>query len=166
VVYSKAVGGGLPISILAGRKRFMNLIATNEVRHGGTYNGNSLCACAALHTLDELSKPEFQSQLKASGGKIMAALDGSARKHHVPCVVLGVEQMFQVVFGMSTPPRHYRDLLKADFERYDKFRHSLLTRGVHVTHSALAAWFLSIAHTSEDIELTADAIEQAMKEIS
>ena len=37
--YAKAVGGGVPLSVLAGRREFMNLIATGKVVHAGTLNG-------------------------------------------------------------------------------------------------------------------------------
>ncbi len=50
-VYSKALGGGLPISAFAGIRKVMEPIGENTVKHGGTYNGNSLCAAAALAVL-------------------------------------------------------------------------------------------------------------------
>ena len=50
-VYSKALGGGLPIAAFAGRRDIMELIGKNTVKHGGTYNGNPLCCASALHTL-------------------------------------------------------------------------------------------------------------------
>ena len=53
-VYSKALGGGLPIAAFAGRRDIMELIGKNTVKHGGTYNGNPLCCASALHTLQAI----------------------------------------------------------------------------------------------------------------
>ena len=47
-VFSKALGGGFPISAFAGSRFVMEPIAANTVKHGGTYSGNPLCAAAAL----------------------------------------------------------------------------------------------------------------------
>jgi glutamate-1-semialdehyde 2,1-aminomutase len=165
VVYSKAIGGGLPLSVVAGRERFMKLVASSAVRHGGTYNGNPLCVSAALYTLEELSKPEAQSQLRANGLEVKAALERSALKYAVPCVVQGVAQMFQVVFGVTEPQTHYRDLLRSDYEKYQIYRDLLLRRGVHIGHSPLSSWFVSTAHSSHDTEFAANAIDQSMKDL-
>jgi glutamate-1-semialdehyde 2,1-aminomutase len=39
--FGKAVGGGLPLSVIAGRREILNQIADGRVVFGGTFNGNS-----------------------------------------------------------------------------------------------------------------------------
>ena len=53
--YAKAVGGGVPLSVLAGRPEFMERIASGEVVHAGTLNGNPLCLAAARATIELLA---------------------------------------------------------------------------------------------------------------
>lgn len=38
--FARAVGAGLPLSVLAARREYMQLIASGEVVHAGTLNGN------------------------------------------------------------------------------------------------------------------------------
>jgi glutamate-1-semialdehyde 2,1-aminomutase len=164
-VYSKALGGGLSISAFAGRREIMELFSRGEVRHGGTYNANPLCAAAALHTLRALENEAVRRRLNETGMVLIEAIGRAAAAHHVPCIVQGLGPMFQLVFGLERPAKHYRDLLAADMARYARFRMALLEEGVHVNSSGLACWFTSAAHTEEDIELTLSAIERAFKTI-
>jgi glutamate-1-semialdehyde 2,1-aminomutase len=164
-VYSKALGSGLPISAFAGRKAIMELIAANRIKHGGTYNGNPLCAAAALHTLRILADPAVQDRIKKTGQALMEAIERAARDCRVPCIVQGMGSMFQVVFRDSRPV-HYRDLYSADMRRYGAFHNALLGLGIHFNSAPLACWFVSAAHDAQDVELTAAAIRTAMKTIA
>jgi glutamate-1-semialdehyde 2,1-aminomutase len=166
-VYSKALGGGMPISAFAGRKYIMDVVANNLAKHGGTYNGSPICARSALYTLKMLSNQSVQKRIRDTGELIIEAIRRSARDHHVPCVVQGIGSMFQVVFtNQSKPIEHYRDLYHADMGRYGLFQRTLLEQKIHVNSSGLACWFISAAHTDEDIELTIRAMDTAMKQVA
>ncbi|WP_329561801.1 aspartate aminotransferase family protein [Kitasatospora sp. NBC_01266] len=161
-VYSKALGGGLPIAAFAGRADIMDEVAANRVKHGGTYNGSPLCATAALVTLTRLADPAVTDRIDTAGRRLMTALRRAGRDHGVPCAVQGVGAMFQVVFSADgAPTRQYRDTLALDQQRYAAFRHALLERGVHVNGYGLACWFVSAAVTEEDIEAACAAIDEA-----
>jgi glutamate-1-semialdehyde 2,1-aminomutase len=164
-VFSKALGGGLPISAFAGRRQVMSPVAANTVKHGGTYNGNPLCACAALHTLRTLNRHGLE-RMEQHGQIIIESIRRAAKDHGVRCVVQGLGSMFQVVFGVEGPIRHYRDMHAADNRRYAAFRQSLLESGLHVNSSPLACWFVSTAHTGEDAEIAAAAVAKAMRAVA
>ncbi len=97
-VFSKALGGGLPISAFTGKRAVMEPIATNVTKHGGTYNGNPLCAAAALYTLRQLDNPAVRQKLHDAGAAIMHAIERASHDQHVRCLVQGHPSMFQVVF--------------------------------------------------------------------
>ncbi len=170
LIWSKALGGGFPISAFAGRRDVMLPVAANTVKHGGTYNGNPLCAAAALATLRYINTPGVLEAIHRHGEAIIDTIRRSASHYGVPCCVQGTGAMFQVVFNADGRPlRHYRDLLKADARRYAIFRQALLERGVHINNSGSACWFVSAAHGRDDAAGAADlhhtcaAVEQAMK---
>jgi glutamate-1-semialdehyde 2,1-aminomutase len=141
----------------------MEPIGANTVKHGGTYNGNPLCAAAALHTLRTLSDGNTIARIRAAGETVMEAIRRSARDRGVPCVVQGAGSMFQVVFNAEhRAPVHYRDLLTADTNRFAAFRQSLLEQGIHCNSSGLACWFVSAAHTDDDTAIAVEAVEKAM----
>ncbi|HBY63266.1 MAG TPA: aspartate aminotransferase family protein, partial [Solibacterales bacterium] len=59
--FGKALGGGLPLSAIAGRAEIMEQIATGRVLYGGTFNGNPLSLAAAACTLAVLLKEDRKS---------------------------------------------------------------------------------------------------------
>lgn len=169
IVWSKAIGGGFPVSAFAGRRDVMTPIAANTVKHGGTYNGNPFCAAAALAVLRKINEPGVLESIHRHGDGIIDAIRQAARHFGVPCCIQGMGGMFQVVFTADGQPlRHYRDLLKADARRYGIFRQALLERGVHINSSGSACWFVSAAHgandasTRDDLNYACTAIGEAM----
>jgi glutamate-1-semialdehyde 2,1-aminomutase len=162
-VYSKALGGGLPLAAFAGRLDIMEMVAANTVKHGGTYNGNPLCAASALYTLRQLNDPAVRDRIDTAGRAIMEAIARTAHDRGIPCVVQGQPSMFQVVFTSSAkPPQNYRELQSADTKRYAHFRQNLLEKGIHSNSSGLACWFISSAHTPQDTAIAVHAIEESM----
>ena len=143
----------------------MEPVAANTVKHGGTYNGNPLCAVAGLQSLRALAREDVQERLKRHGETLMDAVRRAAYDHGIDCVVQGMGSMFQMIFT-SHPLEHYRDLLNADAKRYAAFREGLLERGVHANSSGTACWFVSAAHTDEDADITVKAIEAAMADVA
>ncbi|HEY1406304.1 MAG TPA: glutamate-1-semialdehyde 2,1-aminomutase [Spirochaetota bacterium] len=162
-VFSKAIGGGMPISAFAGKREIMEPIAKNTVKHGGTYNGNPVSAVSALETLRYVSNKDVLSNLHASGDALIETIRREARDNNIPCVVQGLGSMFQVVFTERKKLTHYRDLYDADSKRYGIFRDTMLENGVHINSSFSACWFLSVAHTQDDIDLAKKSISVAMK---
>ncbi|MFJ3701409.1 MULTISPECIES: aspartate aminotransferase family protein [Streptomyces] len=161
-VYSKALGGGLPIAAFAGRREVMEPLASGRVKHGGTYNASPLCATAALVTLRALNDPAVTGRIDETGRRIMETVRRAAHDRGVPCAVQGVGAMFQVVFTPDgSPTRQYRDLLTADGGRYDAFRHELLKRGVHTNAYAMACWFVPAVVSDADLDATCRAVEDA-----
>jgi glutamate-1-semialdehyde 2,1-aminomutase len=166
-VFSKALGGGMPISAFAGKHFIMDVIAANRAKHGGTYNGSPICAAASLYTLRALADGQLRKKIRGMGEVLMEAIRQSARNYGVSCVVQGVGSMFQVVFTPEDKMLlHYRDLFTADTAKYAIFRQSLLEQGIHINNSGLACWFISAAHTEEDVELTVAGIDTAMKSVA
>jgi glutamate-1-semialdehyde 2,1-aminomutase len=162
-VYSKAIGGGLPIAAFAGRRDIMDMVAANTVKHGGTYNGNPLCAASALYTLRQLNDPAVRSRIDSAGRPIMEAIARTAHDRGIPAVIQGEPSMFQVVFNADgKAPQNYRELQSADTKRYANFRQNLLERGIHSNSSGLACWFISSAHTPDDTALAVAAIEESL----
>ena len=162
-VFSKALGGGMPISAFAGKREIMDPIAKNTVKHGGTYNGNPIVAVSALETLRAVSQKGVLEKLNEKGLDIMDTIRKEAHDNGIPCVVQGIGSMFQVVFTERKKLTHYRDLFDADVKRFGVFRDSLLMHGVHINSSFSACWFLSVAHNSNDIDKVKESIRFAMK---
>lgn len=158
--YAKAVGAGTPLSVLAGKLVFMEMIERGDVVHAGTLNGNPLVLAAARASLDYLSRNggEAYDRMFRLGDRLR---DGIARKlrdaGHSVCTA-GVGSVFHVAFT-RTQPRNYRDLLLADKQAYSDLVLALLDEGVLPLPDG--RWYLSTAHTDADIDETLAAVERA-----
>lgn len=164
-VFAKALGGGMPLAAFAGKNDLMALIAANTVKHGGTYNGNPICAASGLATLRRLAQRQVQEKMRRHGETLMECVRRASRDCAVACVVQGLGSMFQVVFA-DRQSQDYRDLFSADMKRFAAFRQALLERGLHANNSGMACWFVSAAHTDDDAQLACKAIEGAMKVVA
>ena len=65
--------------------------------------------------------------------------------------------MFGLFFTADTVT-NFQDAAKADEELFKSFFHGLLAEGVAIAPSSYEAGFVSLAHSSDDIAFTAEAI--------
>jgi len=148
--FAKACGGGLPLSVLAGRDEYMSWIADGRVVHAGTLNGNPLSLAAAVASLHCLT-PEVYERLDRLGRQLRAGLQGALRAKGVPVVTTGEGAVFQLHFQAETP-REYRDTIPSDKGLYGGFLLALLDAGVLALPDG--RWYLSAAHGEDVIEET------------
>lgn len=155
--YAKAVGGGVPLSVLAGRRDFMDQIASGRVVHAGTLNGNPLCLAAARATLELLAADNgsVYPVLRTRADRLRDGIASTLRNIGLPFIISGDGPVFQVSF-MNVPAANYRDTLRADTARYSDFALALLDKGVLVLPDG--RWYVSIVHSDEDIDRTLEAV--------
>ncbi|MEO6912147.1 MAG: aspartate aminotransferase family protein [Edaphobacter sp.] len=160
--YAKAVGGGTALSVLAGRQEFMQLIERGEVIHAGTLNGNLIALSAARAALTYLMRdPEATyAALFRRGERLRDGITAGLRKHGHEVRTGGKGPVFHLAF-MDRQPRNYRDLLTSDKQKYSDFTLALLDEGVLPVPDG--RWYLSTAHTDEDIDRTLAAVERALR---
>ena len=165
-VFGKGIGAGFPIAGFGGKKEIMELIADGRVRHQGTYNANSLCTVAAIATLKELSKEDgiVYKRMSDLGEKLMNGIEEIFSQNNIPVVVQGPGPFFSSFFT-NKPINSYRDTFGLDTARYSKFWLALVDYGIRIWTSARGQWYLSAAHTEEDIQTTLDAIGKVAKNL-
>jgi glutamate-1-semialdehyde 2,1-aminomutase len=160
--YAKAVGGGMPLSVLAGKSEYMNLISSGSVVHAGTLNGNPLTLAVAKAVLGYLSQDNgaIYKRLRARGAVLTQALSDVFSAARLPVVISSVGSVFQVSF-IEKAPRNYRELQAADTKQYSDFALALLDEGVLVLPDG--RWYLSTAHSDSDIQETIEAVKRVVE---
>ncbi len=160
-VFAKAVAAGFPMALVAGRRDVMEIMQTQGVMHGGTYNGNVQSMAAAIAALDILAADDgaIYRAMEARGTRLMDGLRQRAGRHGVSLHVTGVPTMFQTMF-IAEPPANWRESSLFDRERAMRFSAELQRRGVRVNQRC--AWFLSAAHDDATIDETLAAADQAL----
>lgn len=160
--FGKAVGGGLPLSAVAGRADVMEQIGAG-VSFGGTFNGNPVSMAAARATLEELARDEGEPlvQANALGSLLKAGLQLLASKHGVPLRVEGFGLAFALHFTEREELRTYRDTLDDDQGRLRRFLRLALDRGVNILPDG--RMYTSTAHQLDDVEETLTALGGAFE---
>ena len=159
--YAKAVGAGMPLSILAGSSRYMDLIASGIVVHVGTLNGNPLALSGANATLQVLAHDhgEGLKKMGALGQRLRQGLESILRSRGLQVVTTGEGAVFHLAF-MDHSPRNYRELLQQDSQLSSDFALCMLAEGVLLMPDG--RWYLSLAHTDADIDQALAAVGRAI----
>ncbi|MGQ9600653.1 MAG: aspartate aminotransferase family protein [Anaerolineae bacterium] len=161
-VFGKAMGGGFPVSCLAGKQELMELIATGQVNHSGTFNSNVMVMAASLATLTALENGQIYEHLYRLGRRLMAGLGQVLERAGVQAQISGLGPMFHLAFDDGEPIYDYRSFaLHNDMGKCHRFADLLLDHGVRFIPRGM--WYLSAAHTDEDIDRTLEAAEAAVR---
>jgi glutamate-1-semialdehyde 2,1-aminomutase len=158
----KVMGGGLPCAAFGGHADLMERLApVGPVYQAGTLSGNPVAVAAGLAALELIDRLDPYSELRARAEKLCAGLEAAFAEHGVSVAINRVESLFSVFFSEGEVT-NYRDAKAADHGKYARFFHGILARGVYLPPSGYEAWFLSTAHTDEDIARTTRAAAEAV----
>jgi glutamate-1-semialdehyde 2,1-aminomutase len=164
-VFGKALASGYPLSVLAGKEKYMRLIAEGRVIHAGTMNSGNPSVAAALATLDVLEGERAQDKLFALGRRLMDGLRQAAHETgHRDLLVQGFGPMFHTGFTHRTGVRNFEDTLAYDKAKYAAFVLAMQERGVRLIARGL--WYLSHAHSDEDIAFALAAARDVLGDIA
>jgi glutamate-1-semialdehyde 2,1-aminomutase len=156
----KIIGGGLPVGAYGGRGDLMNLVApSGPVYQAGTLSGNPLAVAAGLATLETLVREDPYTRLDERAALLEAALRDALGSR--PGCVQRIGSVVTLFFGPSSVS-DYDEALQADVARYARFFNGLLDEGVWAPPSQFEAWFVSAAHSDDDISKTAEAVTAAI----
>lgn len=154
-VYGKAVAGGFPASVLAGRADLMSLFA-NGVNHSGTFNANVLSCAAIAEAMAIMEEDAVHEQVVRTGTSLMEGIRGVIADLNVQAQVRGLPAAFHVTFDVDRPVRCYQDLLEADAARYRSFAGSA-ARDAGLWLASRGIWYVSASH---DEATTAETLER------
>jgi glutamate-1-semialdehyde 2,1-aminomutase len=155
--YAKAVGAGVPLSVLAGRLEYMQRIASGGVIHAGTLNGNPLSLAAARAAIEVLAAGDgsIYKDLRSRADRLRTGIENTLNNAGFPVTTSGDGPLFQVSFT-DAPARNYRDTLRVQTNLYADFAMGLLDQGILTLPDG--RWYVSAAHTEEDIDRTLEAV--------
>jgi glutamate-1-semialdehyde 2,1-aminomutase len=157
--FGKALGAGLPISAIAGRKEIFDLMFGGGVAYGGTFNGNPLSLAGAKAALTELAKNNSSALRQANerGDELKKAILRSAEKHGVPLQIQGFGAAFALHFTQRRELRNYRDTLDDDLATLNRFLIEALKKGIYMIPDGRV--YVSAVHDEADIEETAHVLD-------
>jgi len=160
----KVIGGGLPVGAVGGRREIMEKIAPlGPVYQAGTLSGNPVAVAAGLATLKLVDTPGFQVRVEATTRALVEGLAAEAKRAGVTFSAQSIGSMFGVYFRQA-PPQSFAEVMQCDRERFNRFFHAMLERGIYLAPSAYEAGFVSAAHGAREIEETLAAAREAFRQ--
>lgn len=165
MTFGKVIGGGFPVGLYGGRKDIMNVVAPlGPVYQAGTLSGNPAGMAAGLATLTEWAKPGVFDQAAEATSHLVSGLQELAKKFSIPFCAGSTGTMFGFFF-QEGPVYSYQDATRSDADRFRKFFHLMVERGVYLAPSQFEAGFVSATHTRDVIELTLRAAHDSFQKL-
>jgi glutamate-1-semialdehyde 2,1-aminomutase len=159
----KVIGGGLPVGAYGGRREIMEMVAPmGPMYQAGTLSGNPLAMTAGLETLRGIQQPGVWDGLEERGAQLIDGLGAAAEAAGVQVSLSRVGTMFGMFF-QEGPVTDWNSASASDTERFGRYFHAMLERGVYVAPSQFEGGFISTAHGEEEISATIDAAAAAFK---
>ena len=161
----KIIGGGLPVGAYGGRRALMEQMAPmGPVYQAGTLSGNPLAVAAGLATLKILQKPGVYEHLERKGLLVEKQVMDLVAHAELPLCCNRVGSMFTIFFTRG-PVTDLAGAQTSDTGDFQLFFQKMLAQGMYLPPSQFEAWFLSLAHSPEDLERLTIALKQAFIQI-
>ena len=160
----KVIGGGLPVGALGGRAEVMNLLApAGPVYQAGTLSGNPLVMAAGVAMLDALAPGAVYPRLDELGRHLENGLVAAIRRAEIKASVVRRGSALTLFFREAAPI-DYAEAKESDTASFSRFHAAMLKRGVLLPPSQFETFFVSAAHTENEIDATVRAAHEALRE--
>ncbi len=158
----KIIGGGFPVGAYGGGKEIMSHVAPlGDMYQAGTLSGNPVAMATGAATIRELQKPRVYSDLQCKTDRLADGLKSVFSQAEVPATINSACGMLTVFFT----PNSVTDMASASAtnrDQFSRFFHSMLAQGIYIPPSPFEAWFISLAHSDDDIDLTLEAVRKSI----
>jgi glutamate-1-semialdehyde 2,1-aminomutase len=165
VTLGKIVGGGLPVGVFGGKRKFMDQLAPlGPVYQAGTLSGNPLAMAAGIATISHLqaSAAKVYPQLEAVSQAVAAGVAAEASTAGVQLTTNRIGSMWTWFFTPD-PVTNYDEAAKSDTAAFGRFHRAMLNQGIWLPPSQFEAAFLSAAHGQAEVDSTIAAARQAFQ---
>jgi len=160
---AKALGNGMPVSAICGRRELMKTVARSDTVIGGTYNGHPLCMAAIIATIEELERDDGAAfgRIERHGVRFRTGLLEIADRVGLPLRVMGIPGAWILHFNGGPEPLSHEDLRGFSGVRAARFAGEMRRRGVLSTVRLCTG----AAHAEEDVDEALNRAEDAMRAV-
>lgn len=159
----KIIGGGLPIGAYGGRKEIMEKVAPlGPAYQAGTMAGNPASISAGIACLEVLQEEGIYERMEHLAIRLKEGLLEAAKENGIPLTVNQIRGSISTHF-CDHQVTNYDEAQDTDGEIFGRFFKGMLAEGINLAPSKYEAWFITTAHTMDDIEKTITAAKKVMK---
>ncbi len=164
----KVIGGGFPLSAVAGRADIMAHFDAAKSGDGfmpqiGTLSGNPVAAAAGLATLRILARPGAYERIFATGRAVWAGMEAALHGAGLQALVIGEPAMFDALFTNRSAVTDYRGTMDVDKVASRRFNDLVRANGVFKSDNKI---YISHAHDERDVADTITAFNVAARELA
>ena len=165
--FGKVIGGGMPVGAFGASRKIMSRLAPDgDTYQAGTLSGNPVAMASGIATLDILARDNGWQKLEALGAELETLLKPVLAKASFPIHLVRSGSLFWMSFHEKEAPRTAASMSEVAVKRFGALFHAMLDRGVCLPPSAYEAGFLSLAHTSADLQRFTQALGESLAAIA
>lgn len=165
-VLSKVMGGGVPVAAFGGPRHTMAMLADQRAMHLGVYAGNHMSVRAVVAMVEKIeNSPDTYEQLEKHGSYLEHQLCSTFADLKRPALVSRVGSLLSVSLlrraaDLSRGPRAAAQAM--DFAAHRAMQIRAQRMGVYFHPSPIEPWFLSTAHSMEDLDHVVAVVRDAL----
>ena len=161
----KIIGGGLPIGAYGGRKEIMEQVAPlGPAYQAGTMAGNPASILSGIACLEILQQAGIYEEMDRLGAILEEGILKAAAKHNVTITINRLIGALTIYFT-DVKVVNYDQAEASDGEIFGRFFKLMLQQGINLAPSKYEAWFLTTAHTEEDVMQSLVAVDNAFSQL-
>jgi glutamate-1-semialdehyde 2,1-aminomutase len=148
--YSKAVANGMPISIITGKRKIMDL-ADEDIFFYTTFGGEALSLAATKATINELRDKNVPQFLRTQGKKLKDGYNSIAQKLEMDYTkAVGYEWRSMATFDAKAGD----PLVQKSLMQQEMIKRGVLWQGFHN---------MCFSHSDADVDYTLQVLEQSLE---
>ena len=161
----KLIGGGFPLSAVAGRADIMSHFDKAKVGNDGflmqvgTLSGNPMASVAGLKTLEIMRRPGQYEKLRQNGSAVQQHIRESLNEFEIDHQIFGEMPLFDLIFT-DQYVNDYRDSKSGDSTIMARFLQELRKNRIFKSPTK---YYISLALTEEDLSQIGEAVRQSAK---
>lgn len=161
----KVVGGGFPAAAFGGSTEIMDFLAPlGPVYQAGTLSGNPVAMEAGLQALLLVEDPLFYENLQKKTDAFLGPIKAKIARMKMAICLQSVGSMFTLFFGVREV-KDLEDAKKTDNELFSAFFQFLFEKGIYIPPLQCEVWFISAAHSEENLQIARDSILQFLNQL-
>jgi glutamate-1-semialdehyde 2,1-aminomutase len=160
ITLGKAIGGGVPISGIAGNRKIMETVIPGAVSHAGTFNANPLCVAAGIATLSKILTKDAMSKSTRLSKELAKGYQDLINDHDLKAYISEAGLSGAIAFS-SQPVTDWRSFQACDTGKWFAYCFAMMNRGIiPAGPSPDEQWTVSVVHNKEDIEKHLEAFKE------
>ncbi|UOQ92625.1 glutamate-1-semialdehyde 2,1-aminomutase [Halobacillus shinanisalinarum] len=159
----KIIGGGLPIGAYGGRADIMEQVAPlGPAYQAGTMAGNPASMSAGIACLEVLQQESVYEEMDRLGALLEEGIQQHAHANDIQITINRLKGALTVYFT-DQKVENYEQAEQTNGDQFARFFKLMLDQGINLAPSKYEAWFLTTAHTEEDINETLKAVKHTFE---